>query len=82
MIDQLRNLEARTILGTWTADEQFELAKSLAANCGYQLVEAEQDERTQTINRLIDRLKQSFDLVVMSDDNRALLIEGLEGLLK
>ncbi len=47
-------------------DVQFHVATKLAANCGYQLV-AEDTERSLEIKDLI---------------SRALLIEGLEALLK
>ena len=58
-------------------DDQFELAKALAANCGYQLVRDDVDiERYRLIQHLIKDYK---NLGTKSAD---LIVEGLDGLLK
>lgn len=54
-------------------EDQYEIAKALAANCGYQLV-AEDIERSLEIKELINQYN-------VTDCNR-LIIEGLEALLK
>lgn len=59
--------------------EQYNLAKALAANCGYQLV-AEDTERSLEIKLLINRCKNEY-VNVGSMADRKLFIEGLEKLL-
>lgn len=59
-----------------TVEEQFELAKVLASNCGYQLV-AEDTERSLEIKELIRIYKHHGN-----HDASKLIIEGLEALLK
>lgn len=57
--------------------EQYELAKLLAANCGYQLV-AEDNERSLEIKELIKAIRGDPFYSI----NNSLIIEGLEALLK
>ncbi len=64
------------IMLNWPVDEQFEAAKALAANCGYDLVEQTYDARKDHIRRLI---KDYSPIGTKSSD---LIIEGLEALLK
>lgn len=65
-----------------SVDQQFELAKTLAANCGYQLV-AEDDERSTDIKRIIKVIKSAQGGIFRFDHvGKQLIIEGLEALLK
>lgn len=72
-------MRAANMLGV---DDQFELAKALAANCGYDLVEQSYDPKKDNAKRLINEFKRPDGIIVMSDYNKALIVEGLEGLLK
>lgn len=59
----------------WSVEDQFEIAKALAANCGYQLVK-EDNERSL-------KIKDEINYWKCSNNHRAsLLIQGLEALLK
>lgn len=82
MNDILNNNNIKLLARHLPVDEQYELAKSLAANCGYQLVEVEVDPELVFIKSLISEFKRSDSIIVMSDENKALIVKGLEGLLK
>ena len=67
------------ILKQWPVEQQYELAKTLAANCGYQLIEAEESERSIEIKNLIEVVRNASLFI---EDEKMLLVEGLEALLK
>lgn len=60
-------------------EEQYELAKKLATNCGYQLV-AEDDERSLDIKNIKEKISKGYGGLPL--DFRKIIIEGLEALLK
>lgn len=66
------------ILNSIPVDKQFELAKKLASNCGYKLVE-EDNERSLEIKECIAKINRGYGGLPVVD--RKLIIEGLERLL-
>jgi len=71
------------IKANYSANEQFEAAKLLAANCGYQLVAEDTDlQRIHKIKDLINDYKRLDGFIEMKGESKSLIIEGLEGLLK
>ncbi len=65
-------------------EQQYEIAKSLAANCGYQLVAEDVDtQRVAEIKALIAELKIPNRVHIIRYNHHCnFIIEGLEGLLK
>lgn len=59
----------------WQMQDQYEIAKALAANCGYQLI-AKDTERSLEIKELIAYHK------ALQSRGWETIIEGLEALLK
>lgn len=71
---------ASKVIEDFQVEDQYEIAKALAANCGYQLV-AEDDERSLKIKTIVSRMIAEGP-AVSSEDDRPLIIEGLRALLK
>ena len=65
------------VLLNWDVDDQYELAKKLAANCGYRLV-TEDNDRSLEIKDLIARVHNNDPIL---DIDRRLIKQGLEKLL-
>jgi hypothetical protein len=79
---EVKEENLRQAIASLPVDAQFELAKSLAANCGYQLVADDADaQRVLQIKRLIARFRDALPFAYLKGD-RSLIVEGLEGLLK
>lgn len=71
--------DAINLVHTLPVEEQYTIARTLAANCGYKLV-PEDDEESLKIKKLIEEIKTFHNVFTQYEID--LIINGLEALIK